>query len=116
MTSIMAQEVTKIDAAFPPLHSFESDSNNGPSPRHSNLMPDGVYVCSCLPNLWFPGGCHICPRAQPDFNNCQEMTRIVAAFRHGVYSSPTQIVAPPQAIPMLNCKHALAANRFAANN
>ena len=27
---------------------FESDLNNGPSPSHSNLVSDGVYICSGL--------------------------------------------------------------------
>ena len=36
---------------------FESDLNNGPSPSHSNLVSDRVYICSGLPlmvSLWVP--------------------------------------------------------------
>ena len=31
-----------------PWRLFESDSNNGPSPSHSNLVSDEVYICSGL--------------------------------------------------------------------
>ena len=31
----------------------------------------------------------------------QEVTQIVVAFPPGVHSSPTRIIAPPQAIPIL---------------
>ena len=27
---------------------IESDLNNGPSPSHSNLVSDGVYICTGL--------------------------------------------------------------------
>ena len=53
--------------------------------------------------LWTPGGCHICPRAAGLTSiMAQEVTRIVAPFwPPGVYSSPTRIMAPPQATPIL---------------
>ena len=39
LTSVMAQEMTGIVAPFcPPPRLFESDSNNAPSPSHSNLV------------------------------------------------------------------------------
>ena len=31
-----------------PRRLFESDSNNGPSPGHPNLVSDEVYICSSL--------------------------------------------------------------------
>ena len=46
LTSIMAQKVTRILA---PWRLFESDSNNGPSLRHSNLVSDlNLHICSSL--------------------------------------------------------------------
>ena len=53
--------------------------------------------------LWIPGGCHICPRAAGLTSiMAQEVTRIVAPFwPPGVYLSPTQIMALPQATPIL---------------
>ena len=39
-----------------PLRLFDSDSNNGPSLGHSNLVPDGVYISVQVSYLWFPGG------------------------------------------------------------
>ena len=31
-----------------PRRLFEFDSNNGPSPGHSNLVSDEVYICSSV--------------------------------------------------------------------
>ena len=39
-----------------PRRLFESDSNNGPSPGHSNLVSDEVYISVQVFYLWFPGG------------------------------------------------------------
>ena len=40
----------------PPRRLFEPDSNNGPSPGHSNLVSDKVYISVQVSYLWFPGG------------------------------------------------------------
>ena len=70
LTSIMAQEVTRIVAPFCPWRLFESDSNNGPpSPNHSNLVSDEVYICSDLLLMiswWLPS---LANSLTPDFNN-----------------------------------------------
>ena len=53
--------------------------------------------------LWIPGRCHICRRAAGLTSiMAQQVTRIVAPFwPPGVYLSPTRIMAPPQATPIL---------------
>ena len=89
---------------------FKSDSNNGPSPGHLNLVSEGVTFVH-VSYLWFSGRCHIWPRATSIM--ASEVTRIMASFLlSGVYLSLTRIMAPPQAIPMLNCKHELAQKLF----
>ena len=61
--------VTRIVPTFWPQHLFKLNSNNGPSPGHSNLGSDGRYTCSglVLMDSWWvpylPKGC------RPDFNN-----------------------------------------------
>ena len=82
-----------------PQHLFESDSNNGPSPGHLNLVSDGATIVH-VSYLWFPGRCHIWPRAAGLTSTMvSEVTRIVAPFwPSDVYSSLTRIMAPPQAI------------------
>ena len=80
-------EVTRIVAPYwPPHRLFEFDSNNNSSPSHSNLVSDREYISSCLIHLWFPGGCHICPRATGLTSiMVQEVTQIVAksSIEHG---------------------------------
>ena len=52
-----------------PRRLFESNSNNGPSPGHSNLVSDEVYICSSLPLMiswWLPS---LAKGPTPDFNN-----------------------------------------------
>ena len=50
-------------------HLFKSDLNNSPSPSHSNLVSDGIYIYSGLLLMvswwvkYLPKGC------RPDFNN-----------------------------------------------
>ena len=39
-----------------PQRLFESDSNNGPSLGHSNLVSDEIYRSVQVSCLWFPGG------------------------------------------------------------
>ena len=72
--------ITRIVAAFLSPAFFESDSNNGPSPGHSNLgqMEDTPVQVS---HLWSPGGSNICPRASGlTLIMAQGITQIVAAF------------------------------------
>ena len=48
---------------------FKSDSNNGPSPGYSNLLLDGVCICSGLllmVSWWVP---YLAKGCRPDFNN-----------------------------------------------
>ena len=81
---------------------FESVLNNGPSPSHSNLVSDGIYIYSVLLLMvswwvsYLPKGC------RTDFNNGlvgDSNSRLVLA--PGVYLSPTRIMAPPRATPIL---------------
>ena len=49
---------------------FESDSNNSPSPGHSNLVSDGVYICSGLSTYmvsWWVS--YLAKGCRPDINN-----------------------------------------------
>ena len=85
-----------------PWRLFEYDWNNGPSPGHLNFVSDGATSVH-VSYLWFPGSCHIWPRAA-GLNSimASEVTPIVAPFRHlGVYSSLTGIMAPPR--PFQSC-------------
>ena len=56
LTSIMAQQVTRIVAPFCPRRLFESNLNNGPSPGHSNLVSGEVYISVQVSYLWYSGG------------------------------------------------------------
>ena len=59
---------------------FKSDSNNGPSPGHLNLVSDGATSVH-VSYLWFPGRCHSWPRAAGLTSiMASEVTRIVAPF------------------------------------
>ena len=51
------------------------NSNNDPSPGHSNLGSDGRYTCSLMDSWWVP---YLLKSYRPDFN--QEVTRIVALY------------------------------------
>ena len=81
---------------------FEFDSNNGSFPSHSNLVSDGVYTCLCLIPMvswWVP---YLHKGCRPDFNNglgCDANSGPVLV--PGVYLSPTRIMAPPRATPIL---------------
>ena len=58
LTSIMSQRITRILAAFCPL-AFASDSNNGPSPGHSNLgVLKKITIAALLISLFSPPKCH----------------------------------------------------------
>ena len=69
-----------MTSIMPPEHSFKSDSNNGPSPGHLNLVSDGATSVH-VSYLWFPGRCHIWPRAAGLTSiMASEVTEIVAPF------------------------------------
>ena len=93
--------VTRTVPTFWPQHSFKFNSNNGPSPGHSNLGSEGRYTCSSLPLMvwWVP---YLNKGCRPDFNNGLGCDSIVAPFwPPGVNLSPTRIMAPTQATPVL---------------
>ena len=93
--------VTQIVPTFWPQHLFKFNSNNDLFPDHSSLGSDGRYTCLSLPLTvwWVP---YLNKGCRPDFHNGQEVTRIMAPFwPSGVYLSPTGIMAPPRATPIL---------------
>ena len=82
---------------------FESNLNNGLSPSHSNLVSDGVYIFSSLLPMvswWVP---YLPKACRPDFNNGLggDSNSGPVLAPPGVYLSPTQIMAPPRATPIL---------------
>ena len=81
---------------------FESDLNNGPSPSHSNLVSDVIYIYSGLllmVSWWMP---YLPKGCRPDFNNgLVGDSNSGAVWPPGVYLSPTRIMAPPRATPIL---------------
>ena len=81
---------------------FESDLNNGPSPSHSNLVSDGIYIYSGLllmVSWWVP--C-LSKGYRPDFNNgLVGDSNSGSVLAPGVYLSPTRIMAHPRATPIL---------------
>ena len=94
--------VTRIVPTFWLQHLFKLNSNNGPSPGHSNLGSDGRYTCSglLLKDSWWvpdlPKGC------RPDFNNgLGGDSNSGPVLVPSVYLSSTRIMAPLQAIPIL---------------
>ena len=113
LTSIIALEVTRIVVPFfTPERLFESDSNNGPSLGHSNLVSDEVYICSghlLMISWWSP---YLDKGPMPDFNigpgNDLNSNRNVSPWR--LFESDSNY-GPLKAIPMLNCKHKLARKR-----
>ena len=93
--------VTRIVPTFWPQHLFKFSSNNGPSPGHSNLGSDGKYTCSSLPLMvwWVP---YLNKGCRPDSNNGVEGDLNNGPFWPlGVYWSPTRIMAPLRATPIL---------------
>ena len=81
---------------------FESNMNNSPSPSHSSLVSGRVYICSgfLLTVSWWvpylPKGC------RPDFNNgLGGDSNGDPVLAPDVYLSPTRIMAPPRATPIL---------------
>ena len=82
---------------------IKSDLNRSPSPSHSNLVSDGVIHLFRSPTLVFwwvpylPKGC------RPDFNNGLggDSNSGPILPSPGVYLSPTRMMAPPQATPIL---------------
>ena len=69
-----------MTSIMPPEHSFKSDSNNGPSPGHLNLVSDGVTSVH-VSYLRFAGRRHIWPRAAGLTSvMASEVTQIVVPF------------------------------------
>ena len=91
--------VTRIVPTFWPQHLFKLNLNNGPFPGHSNLGSDGRYTCSGLllmDSWWMP----YLPKT--DFNNLLGGdSNSGPVLAPSVYLSPTRIMAPPQATPIL---------------
>ena len=57
------------DPVLAPWRLFRSDSNNGPSLGHANLVSDELYICSGLlfmMSWWLP---YLAKGLEPDFNN-----------------------------------------------
>ena len=52
-----------------PLRLFESDLNNGPSPDHSDLKSDEVYICSSLLFMVSWQVPYVAKGRRSDFNN-----------------------------------------------
>ena len=83
-------------------HLFESNLNNSPSPSHSNLVSDRIYIYSGLllkVSWWVP---YLPKACRPDFNNGlggdSNSDPILAP---SVYLSPIRIMASPRATPIL---------------
>ena len=55
--------VTRIVPTFWPQHLFKLNSNNGPPPHAIPMLDQMEDIPVQVSYLWFPGGCHICPRA-----------------------------------------------------
>ena len=101
MTSIMASDVTRLVAPFPPPHLIKSDSTNGPSTGHLNLVSDGA-ICSCLLLMVSWQVPYLAKGCRPDFNNgLRGDSNSGPILVPSVYSSLTQIMAPLQAISIL---------------
>ena len=86
------------DRILVPRRLFEFDSNN----RRPQAILILCFIAVHVPHLCFPGCCHIWPRATNlTLIMAKAGTRIMAAFLPpSVCSSPTRIMASPQAIPI----------------
>ena len=87
--------MTRIVPTYWPLHFFNSNWNNGPSPGHSKIRLDGRCTSSSLPFMvwWVP---YLNKRLKPEFNNDPEMTWIEATvwtplhlFETNLYNGPS---------------------------
>ena len=93
--------MTRIVPTFWPKHLFKFSSNNGLSPGHSSLGSDGRCTCSSLPLTvwWVPylnKGCRF------DLSNgLGGDSNSGPVLAPGIYLSPTRIMAPPHATPIL---------------
>ena len=57
-------ELTRIVAPYWPPNVYLSLTRIMTPPQAIPILCQiRVYICSCLIYLWFPGGCHICPRS-----------------------------------------------------
>ena len=90
--------VTRIVPTFWPPAFLQIQLEYWPLPGHSNLGSDARYTCSSLPLIvcWV---LYLNKAPRYDLNNGLKITSIVVAvWTPGVYSKPTCIMAPPQAI------------------
>ena len=86
----------------PPHHLLKSNSNNCPSPSYSNLVSDGVCICSGLLLMVSWQVPHLVKGCRPDFNNgLGGDSNSVPSLAPAIYLSLTRIMAPPQAISIL---------------
>ena len=99
--------ITRTVAAFLPRRLFESDSNNDPSPGHSNLgQMENTLVQMENTSVQVPT-CGLLVSAlagqEPrlDFIDPGIICIVAAFWPTGVYLSPTQIMAPLQVISIL---------------
>ena len=101
------------------------DSNSGPfwapgvylSPTRIMALPQVIsvlsYICSCLLLMVSWQVPYLVMGCRPDFNNgLIDDSNSGPILAPGICSSLTRIMAPPQAIPILNCKHELAQKLF----
>ena len=84
-----------------PWRLFESDSNNGPSPDHSNLVSD--KYTSVQVSWWLP---YLTKGPTPDFNSDFNNgpggdSNSGLVLVPGVYLGPNRIMAPRRATPIL---------------
>ena len=116
LTSVMAQEVTQIMAAFWPPGVYSNLTQiMAPSPGHSNFVSNGGTAVQ-VSYLCFPGCCHMWPRPTGLTSiMAQEVTQIMVAFwPPGVYSSLTRIMAPRPFQFCVKCRHSCSqlGNRY----
>ena len=93
--------MTRMVPTFWPRHLFKFNSNNCPSEGHSNLGSDVRYTCSSLSFIvwWVP---YLNKGCRSDFNNgLGGDSNSGPVFTPGVSFSPTRIMVPLQATPVL---------------
>ena len=81
-------------------------------PRPSPSCVRWSYICSCLLLMVSWQVPYLAKGCRPDFSDGLRIDSNSGPISLGVYSSPTRIMAPPQAIPILNCKHELTQKQF----
>ena len=80
---------------------FEPDSNNGPSPGHSNLVSDEVYICLSfllMISWWLP---YLANSPTPDFNSGPGIDSNIGCILALQHLFESHLNNGPQAIPIL---------------